>query len=152
MYLLEWQKEKGRTMFNLLTSILPLCLVPIQETPSGIEQFITCLNNQEKIEHVIQWEPLVSEHFEEEDIPEALLIIYCESSGYPKAVGTNTDGTKDVGLWQFNDNTWAWLSPKLKITSKRTNPKVSTAVASWLYYNDGNHHWNSSSKCWRTND
>jgi hypothetical protein len=138
-------------MIPLFFSILPLCVIPIQETPEGIHNFIHCLNSEKKIEQVIEWEPLISKYFKEEDRAEALLIVYCESRGMPKAVGTNTNGTKDVGLWQFNDDTWNWLTPKLKITSKRTNPVVSTAVASWLYYNDGNHHWNPSSKCWRTN-
>ena len=139
-------------MFSLFASILPLCLIPIQETQEGIRQYIHCLNNETKIEHVIQWEPLVTEHFKEEDVAEALLIIFCESSGRSQVVNDNTNGTRDIGLWQFNDKTWAWLTPKLNITSPRTNPVVSTKIASWLYYNDGSHHWNSSSKCWRTYD
>jgi len=139
-------------MFNLFASILPLCLIPISETPKDIGTYIHCLNNETKIEHVIQWEPLVTEHFKEEDVAEALLIIFCESSGRSQVVNDNTNGTRDIGLWQFNDKTWAWLTPKLNITSPRTNPVVSTKIASWLYYNDGSHHWNSSSKCWRTYD
>ena len=62
---------------------------------------------------------------------------------------TTLDGTKDVGLWQFNDDNWAWLKGKLGIISDRTNPEVSTAVAAWLVYNDGWHHWNSSKHCWK---
>ena len=139
-------------MFNLLASILPLCLIPISETPKDIGAYIHCLNNETKIEHVIQWEPLVTEHFKEEDVAEALLIIFCESSGRSQVVNDNTNGTRDIGLWQFNDKTWAWLTPKLNITSPRTNPVVSTKIASWLYYNDGSHHWNSSNKCWRKYD
>ena len=139
-------------MFNLFASILPLCLIPISETPKDIGTYIHCLNNETKIEHVIQWEPLVTEHFKEEDVAEALLIIFCESSGRSQVVNDNTNGTRDIGLWQFNDKTWAWLTPKLNITSPRTNPVVSTKIASWLYYNDGSHHWNSSIKCWRTYD
>ena len=139
-------------MFSLFASILPLCLIPISETPKDIGTYIHCLNNETKIEHVIQWEPLVTEHFKEEDVAEALLIIFCESSGRSQVVNDNTNGTRDIGLWQFNDKTWAWLTPKLNITSPRTNPVVSTKIASWLYYNDGSHHWNSSSKCWRTYD
>ena len=139
-------------MFSLFASILPLCLIPIQETQEGIRQYIHCLNNETKIEHVIQWEPLVTEHFKEEDVAEALLIIFCESSGRSEAVNGNTNNTRDIGLWQFNDFTWIWLTPKLNITGPRTDPVLSTKVASWLYYNDGSHHWNSSNKCWRTND
>ena len=77
-----------------------------------------------------------------------MLVVFCESSGRPAVVGANTNGTVDIGLWQFNDITWEWLTPKLKLTSKRTDPYVSTAVASWLVYNDGWHHWSSSERCW----
>ena len=92
--------------------------------------------------------PLFSQYFKQEDLETALRISWCESRGKPTAVGINKDGSKDVGLWQFNDNTWDWLKPKLKITSERTDVKVSTAVASWLFYNDGSHHWKPSKFCW----
>jgi hypothetical protein len=139
-------------MLSLLASILPLCLIPIQETPVEIYNFYVCVQQEKKIEHVIEWEPLVTEYFKQEDIPEALLIIYCESSGRPKAVGQNRNGTRDIGLFQFNDDTWAWLSQKLNIKNSRYDARTNVRYAAWLYYNDGNHHWNSSSKCWRTND
>jgi len=93
--------------------------------------------------------PLFSQYFKKEDLETALRISWCESRGKPTAVGINKDGSKDVGLWQFNDNTWDWLKPKLKITSERTDVKVSTAVASWLFYNDGSHHWKPSKFCWK---
>ena len=92
---------------------------------------------------------LVSRYFEEDDILQALSVIYCESSGRTDVWGYNKNGTADVGLWQFNDDTWSWLKSKLGIISDRTNPEVSTAVAAWLVYNDGWHHWNSSKHCWK---
>jgi hypothetical protein len=112
-------------------------------------EYQECKTTKVKVESVVYFTDLVSTYFEEDDILQALNIIYCESSGKPNAVGINKNGTKDVGLWQFNDNTWAWLKSKLDIISNRTNPKVSTAVASWLVYNDGWHHWNSSKHCWK---
>lgn len=95
-----------------------------------------------------QWSPLVQQHFLPEDHVKALKIIYCESKGKPNAKGKNKDGSYDVGIWQFNDNTWAWLTPKLKIEKSRYDPETSTSIASWLVYNDGWHHWNSSKHCW----
>jgi len=65
-------------MIPLFFSILPLCVTPIQETPEGIHNFIHCLNSEKKIEQVIEWEPLISKYFEEEDRAEALLIVYSE--------------------------------------------------------------------------
>jgi hypothetical protein len=112
-------------------------------------EYQECRATKVKVESVVYFTDLVSTYFKEDDILQALNIIYCESSGKPNALGVNKNGTKDVGLWQFNDNTWAWLKSKLDIISNRTNPEVSTAVASWLVYNDGWHHWNSSKHCWK---
>ena len=129
--------------------VLVVCLMPVQLTTDNISNYISCVYKKKKIEYVIDWYDTVEENFETEDIIKALGIIYCESRGKAGAIGKNKDSTYDVGLWQFNDNTWNWLVPKLKIKSKRTNPIVSTAVASWLVYNDGWYHWNSSKHCWK---
>tara|TARA_R100001082_G_scaffold110077_1_gene88874 strand:- start:17 stop:397 length:381 start_codon:yes stop_codon:yes gene_type:complete len=117
-------------------------------TSNMLEDYRWCNDTNEKVEHVVEWLPLVYKYFTMDDFRKALLVIYCESSGIETAVGKNTNGTEDVGLWQFNDNTWDWLKIKLNITSPRTNPKIATAVASWLVYNDGWHHWDSSKHCW----
>jgi hypothetical protein len=124
------------------------CFLTASPTLKDLDEYIACLSTARKIEYVSTWKPLVDIYFEKEDVNKALLIIYCESRGKPWAVGKNKNGTYDIGLWQFNDMTWAWLSEKLKIISPRTNPRVSTAVASWLVYNDGWYHWNSSKHCW----
>ena len=131
-----------------MVGILLSCALSLPVSLDSIAEYVQCRNIENKIEHVIEWKPLISEYFKQEDIPKALAIIYCESSGRDYVINDNTNGTRDIGLWQFNDETWAWLKPKLKITSNRTNPKVSTAVASWLVYNDGWYHWNSSKHCW----
>jgi hypothetical protein len=131
-----------------VVGILLSCALSLPVSLDSIAEYVQCRNIEKKIEYVIEWKPLVSEYFKQEDIPKALAIIYCESSGRDYVVNDNTNGTRDIGLWQFNDDTWAWLKPKLKIKSNRTNPKVSTAVASWLVYNDGWYHWNSSKHCW----
>ena len=128
------------------------CLFPMLLTPSNLPDYLECRDVLPKVENVLFHYGVVQKHFKEDDILRALGVIHCESSGKAEAVGFNTDGTKDVGLWQFNDNTWLWLKPKLGIISKRTNIEVSTAVASWLVYNDGWHHWNSSKHCWKGTD
>tara|TARA_R110002012_G_scaffold321115_1_gene547450 strand:- start:1102 stop:1554 length:453 start_codon:yes stop_codon:yes gene_type:complete len=125
------------------------CLFPILLTANTLPEYQECLYVQDNIKYVSTHADLVSRYFKEEDIPIALNVIYCESSGRPQAIGNNTNGTRDVGLWQFNDKTWAWLTPKLGIIKDRTNPETSTAVAAWLVYNDGWHHWNSSKHCWK---
>ena len=50
----------------------------------------------ELIEEVQEWIPLISEHFHTEDEALALTIVYCESRGYAKATGYNTDGSTIV--------------------------------------------------------
>ena len=121
-------------------------------TVDDIKEYQHCRETNVKVEYVKKWQPTIEQYFEEEDVLQAMLIIYCESRGKPNAVGINKDNTKDIGLWQFNDRTWKWLSDKLDIKSSRTNPRVSSAVASWLVYNDGGQHWNSSKHCWKGNN
>ena len=137
-------------MIQLLLSSILSCTINPTEYPSDYTNYINCLAVERQIIFVEHWRPLVKTYFEEEDVNKALRIIYCESRGKEKAVGINKDGTKDVGLWQFNDNTWNWLKPKLKITGNRYDPILSTKVAKWLVYNDGWYHWNSSKHCWDT--
>lgn len=134
-------------MLNLVAPLLS-CLLPNTLTPDTLMTYKDCRNHSAIIEHVIEWRPLVENYFDDADVVKALTIIYCESSGRPSAVNTNTNKSKDVGLFQFNDDTWSWLKGKLKFKDTRENPETNVAVASWLVYNDGWHHWNSSRKCW----
>ncbi len=132
----------------LLNSIVS-CMLLISPTIDDISNYQYCLEKKYMVEYVYEWQPTIAKYFDNiDDQIKSLKIIYCESKGKPKAVGNNRDGTQDVGLWQFNDDTWAWLTPKLNLTSNRTNPEVSTAVAAWLIKHDGWHHWNSSKHCW----
>ena len=101
---------------------------------------------------MVAWQPYVEEYFKPEDRVQALRIIFCESSGRANAIGNNTNGTQDIGGWQFNDATWSWLKGKLKFKGDRTEMILSTKIASWLVYNDGWHHWNSSRHCWESDD
>jgi len=133
-----------------MIGILLSCAVTLPVSVESLTEYIQCRNDVYMIEYVEQWKPLVDKYFDTtDDKIQALKIIYCESRGKPNAKGLNKDGTYDIGLWQFNDNTWTWLKPKLKIKKKRTNPETATAVASWLIYNDGWHHWNASAHCWK---
>ena len=135
-------------MIPLLLSTLISCTTPTFETPLAFSNYIDCRKGQQQIEVVQDWRPLIEKYFKPEDVNKAMRIIFCESSGRSNAVGVNKNGTRDVGLWQFNDDTWDWLKGKLKIKKDRYDPETSTAVASWLVYNDGWFHWNSSKHCW----
>ena len=133
----------------MLVSAIISCGLLITPTIDDVNDYMTCRYAYKQVEHVQEWIPLIDKYFDKPDHKiKSLRIIFCESSGKADAIGSNKNGTKDVGLWQFNDKTWAWLKPKLGIISKRTNPEVSTSVAAWLIKHDGWHHWNSSKHCW----
>ena len=130
--------------------LLSCSLAVALPTVDDFTEYIQCRKDQRMIEHVQEWLPLIDKYFDRmiKTQVKALKVIYCESSGIHDAVGINKDGTKDIGLWQFNDKTWAWLTPKLNIQKERTDPETATAVAAWLIKHDGWHHWNSSKHCW----
>lgn len=136
-------------MIPLLLNLALTCSLSADITPSSLTTYKDCRKVEKQVETVIYWQPLIETYFKTEDIPKALMIIYCESKGKSKAVGNNKNGTQDVGLWQFNDDTWSWLQGKLKFTGNRFDPVLSTKVAKWLIYNDGWYHWNSSKHCWK---
>ena len=136
----------------MITSVLLTCALLSPITPSSINEFKECQDRQEIIYDMKKYINLFSMYFKPEDVEKAIRITWCESKGKITAVGKNKDGTYDKGLWQFNDRTWKWLKPKLNITSDRFNAHISTAVASWLVYNDGWFHWNSSKHCWNIDD
>ena len=135
-----------------MLEIIVGCLFPMFLTPDSLSEYVECREVKVQVQYVEQWHSLISTYFKPEDVIQAMTIVYCESRGKETAVGRNTNGTTDVGLWQFNDDTWAWLKPKLGIISNRKNPIISTKVAAWLVYNDGWHHWNSSKHCWKGHD
>ena len=108
------------------------CWIALNPTVDDIKDFQYCFISERQVKAVVIWKPLVEKYFEQKDVKKALRIIYCESRGKSTAIGINKDKSKDVGLWQFNDNTWAWLKPKLKITSTSFNAEVSTAVGLFI--------------------
>jgi len=92
-----------------MIEVLVGCMIPLLITTDTLPEYRDCMEVTSKVEHVLEHTDLVQRYFKEDDILQALNVIYCESSGKPDAVGKNTNGTADVGLWQFNDDTWAWL-------------------------------------------
>ncbi len=135
-----------------MLEIIVGCLFPMFLTPDSLSEYVECREVKVQVQYVEQWHSLISTYFKPEDVIQGMTIVYCESRGKETAVGRNTNGTTDVGLWQFNDDTWAWLKPKLGIINSRKNPITSTKIAAWLVYNDGWHHWNSSKHCWKGHD
>ena len=80
-----------------------------------VDEYNSCNDRNEIIYFMQSYIPVFSKYFEPSDIETALRITFCESSGNPNAINKNKDNSYDKGLWQFNDQTWNWLIPKLKI-------------------------------------
>lgn len=132
-----------------MLELLITCAIPYTFlTPDTLFEYKECKEIEYKVSSVEQHIELIVDEFGIDEALTPLLIIYCESSGRENAINHNTNGTTDRGLFQFNDKTWAWLKPKLNITSTPFNKIVATKVAKWLMINDGLHHWNASRKCW----
>lgn len=125
------------------------CLLIMPPSVDSFRDFIDCREQYNKVEVVQEWIPLLQTYFKEEDVLQASLMVFCESTGRPRSYNNNTNGTQDIGLFAMNDATWSWLQDKLKFTGDRRNPVLNTRIASWLFYNDGRgKHWYSSEHCW----
>jgi len=134
----------------LLEGLILTCTLSSQLlTVDYLNEYFSCHDRNEIIVEMQDYIPVMSKYFKDDDVELALRITFCESSGNPNAINKNTNNTYDKGLWQFNDHTWNWLKPKLKIKNSRFDVDTSTAVASWLIYNDTVKHWSASEKCWR---
>ena len=130
------------------------CLITFNQpvTPEVINDYRVCKKIEFQVNSVSYWQPLIQKYFREEDVIKVSRIMFCESSGRSKAVGYNTNGTTDVGLMQINDSTYDWISQKLGWYGDRKDPDFNLKMSSWLFYKSGEHHWNSSAKCWKDNN
>ena len=123
-----------------LLSQVSFTINEINDIPLVVEQ---C----EIVEEVQEWIPLTNIHFKQESAF-ALVVMFCESSGYSKATGINKDGSRDQGLFQFNERTERWLEKDIyKRDLDMYDPETNVKAARWLSYYDGWHHWNSSNHC-----
>ena len=48
---------------------------------ASMNEYIECRADAAIVNHVIEYKPLVADYFKEQDITQALKIIFCESSG-----------------------------------------------------------------------
>lgn len=94
-----------------------------------------------------QWTALVSEYFESADVPRALDVIFCESSGRPNITNPVSGAS---GLFQHMPDFWGERAASAGMAGKTpSDPRANIAVAAWLVYEGGGwHHWAASSGCW----
>lgn len=93
-----------------------------------------------------RWTELVATHFHPRDVPLALRVIHCESSGSPDAVNADSGA---AGLFQHLPRFWDERSTEAGAASSIHDPAANVAVAAWLVYEGGGwRHWEASRQCW----
>jgi len=93
---------------------------------------------------------LVDIYFLPEDRAWAFRVAFCESSALPSDTYSNSvSSALAVGWFQHLSRYWLERSVASGWQGYDifdTEPNV--AVAAWLFYESGDHHWNPSKKCW----
>jgi hypothetical protein len=94
---------------------------------------------------------LINLYFLPEDSEWALRVAFCESSALPDDTYSNAvSSALAVGWFQHLSRYWLERSERsgwYGYDIFDTEPNV--AVAAWLFYKDGNSHWNESKNCWK---
>ena len=72
-------------------------------------------------------------------------IIFCESSGNPKAKNPRSSA---YGLCQFIDSTWAYVEKKWDMDLDREDPIDQLYACERLLSEEGTSHWEESQCCW----
>ena len=93
---------------------------------------------------------LINEYFLPEDRALARKIAFCESSGQTHDIGSaEVSDALAVGWFQHLAKYWQERSEKAGWKDYDPfNGRANVAVAAWLYYSSGGHHWNPSRTCW----
>jgi len=93
---------------------------------------------------------LINEYFQPEDRALARMIAFCESSGQTHDVGSGVvSDALAVGWFQHLAKYWGERSEKAGWGDYHPfHGRANVAVAAWLFYSSGVHHWNPSKSCW----
>jgi hypothetical protein len=94
---------------------------------------------------------LINQYFLPEDRELAHQIAFCESSGRSWHIGSEVvSHAFAVGWFQHLAKYWPDRSEKAGWGDYHPfHAEANVAVASWLFYNSGVHHWNPSKSCWK---
>jgi hypothetical protein len=93
---------------------------------------------------------LINEYFLPQDRALARMVAFCESSGQTHHVGSDVvSDALAVGWFQHLAKYWQERSEKAGWGDYHPfHGRANVAVAAWLYYSSGVHHWNPSRTCW----
>jgi hypothetical protein len=93
---------------------------------------------------------LINRYFLPEDRELAHKIAFCESSGRSWHIGSEVvSHAFAIGWFQHLAKYWPERSEKAGWGEYHPfHAEANVAVAAWLYYSSGVHHWNPSRTCW----
>ena len=93
---------------------------------------------------------LINEYFEPKDRVLAHMIAFCESSAQTHHIGSDVvSDALAVGWFQHLAKYWGERSSKAGWGNYHPfHGRANVAVAAWLFYSSGIHHWNPSRHCW----
>jgi hypothetical protein len=93
---------------------------------------------------------LIDWHFQPGDRAWATRVAFCESSGLPHHTGsTEVSSAFAIGWFQHLAKYWTERSESAGWPGASPfDPEANVAVAAWLFYTSGPHHWNPSRTCW----
>jgi len=93
---------------------------------------------------------LINKYFLPKDRALARMIAFCESSGQTHHVGSEVvSHAFAIGWFQHLAKYWSDRSEKAGWGEYHPfHGEANVAVAAWLYYTSGVHHWNPSRACW----
>lgn len=141
-------------MKNAMISEIIVCSLIFAPQPSDLTEYLICREQEDKIEYVSQWIPLVQIYFPEKEQKTALLVIYCESRGKRTAQNFNANAegiyknSYDRGIFQINSVTYDWARGKLKVKNEPFNPYIGAYISAWIVKHFQWKWWASSEHCW----
>jgi hypothetical protein len=93
---------------------------------------------------------LVDKYFKPRDRAIALEVAFCESSAHSSHIGsTVVSHAYAIGWFQHLAKYWPERSVRAGWGDYHPfHAEANVAVAAWLYYSSGIHHWNPSKACW----
>jgi len=94
---------------------------------------------------------LINEYFQPEDRALARMIAFCESSGQTHDIGS-VEVSSALAVGWFQHLAEYWVERSERAGWENYDPfhgEANVAVAAWLFYTSGVHHWNPSKSCWK---
>ena len=141
-----------RIMFDQPKAETKEPLAPMQPSPTPTstpmpQPFPTPTLTPEGEKHTApKWKDLVSRYFPNEEVNNALNVMFKESSGNPTGTpNVNKNGSKDYGLMQINDIHAPEIKAKFGYTmDDMLDPEKNIRVAQWLWNRFGWKPWSTA--------